>query len=56
MRKALNKYITVLDYASKTLLSVSLFSFTTVIGTSVAIAIASISIVFLVANGDVKIF
>ena len=57
--KTLNKYITALDYADKTLLvlsgagsGVSLFSFTTVIGTRVRIVSASIS--FLVTNGIVK--
>ena len=54
MSKTINNYITVLDYADKTLLvllgadsGVSLFSFTNVIGTTVGIASASNNLVFL---------
>ena len=63
MSKTHNKYVTFLNYASKTLLvfsetgsDVSLFSCTAVISTPVRIASASISIVFLVSNGIVKMF
>ena len=56
MSKSLNKYIPPLDYADRTLLAlsgasngVSLYSFTTVIGTRVGIASASISL-FLISN------
>ena len=61
MGKTFNMYITTLDYAYKTLLvsvgassDVSLSTFTTVIGTLVAIASASINLVYLVSNGIVK--
>ena len=63
MSKTLHEYITVLDYTDKTLLvlsgtgsGVSLFSFTAVIGMSVGIASTSISLVFFVTNGIVKMF
>ena len=63
MSKALNKYITELDFADKTLLvlsgaasGVSLFSFITVIGTYVGTASASICLVFPANNGIVKMF
>ena len=63
MSKTLNKYITVPDYADKTLLvlssassGVSLCPLFTVIGTPVEIVSASISLVFLVNNGTVKMF
>ena len=61
MSKTINNYITVLDYADKTLLvllgadsGVSLFSFTNVIGTTVVIASASNNLVFLVTNAIEK--
>ena len=61
--KTLNKYITVLNYADKSLLVfsgtgiiISLFSFTTITDISVGISSASISLVFLVTNGFVKLF
>ena len=63
MSKTLHEYITVLDYTDKTLLvlsgtgsGVSLFSFTAVIGMSFGIASTSISLVFFVTNGIVKMF
>ena len=59
----LNNYVTVLYYADETLVVLSgigsgfpLFSFTTVIGTPVAIASACISPVFLVTNRIFKTF
>ena len=62
MNEILYKYIAALDYAEKTLLvllvlsnCVSLCSFTTVIGTSVGIASASISHAFLISRGIIKI-
>ena len=61
--KTLNKYIIVFNYSDKTLLvlpdtgsGVSLFSSITVIGTPIGIASASISLVFLLTNGIVKMF
>ena len=57
MSKALNKHI---DYTDKNLLillgarTVVFFLFTTVIGTPIGIASASISLVFLTSNGIVK--
>ena len=63
MNKTHNKYITALNYAGKTLLllssatsGVSLLSFTTVIGMPVGIANASVSLVFYIINGIVKMF
>ena len=63
MSKTLDKYITALDHPDKALLvlsgtisDVSLCSFTTVIGTFVEIVSASISLVFLISNGIVKMF
>ena len=63
MSRALNKYITSFDYAGKTLLvslaassGVYLCSFTTVIGIPVGITRASISLVFLISNGIVRMF
>ena len=63
MSKALNKYITALDSDERTLLvlsdagsGVSLCSFTTITGTRFGIASASISLVFLITNGIVKMF
>ena len=62
MSNTLNKYITAFDYADKTFFvlpgassSVSLCLFTTVIGTLVEITSASISLVFLISDGIVKI-
>lgn len=59
----LNKNITLLDYPDNILLVLSgassdfpLFSSNTVIGTPVGIGSASISLVFLVANGITKMF
>ena len=61
--KKLNKYITTLDYADKTLLvssaassGVSLCLFTTAIGTPGVIASVSISLVFLISIWIVEIF
>ena len=58
MNKTLNKYITALAYVDKTLLvlsdassGVSFGLFTTIIGTPVGIANASISLVYLTSNG-----
>ena len=63
MVKTINKYITTLNSASKTLLVLSsassgysLCSFTTVIGTIVGIVSTSSSLVFLISNGVVKMF
>ena len=63
MSKLLNKNVTALDYADKTLLvwscessGVSLCLFTTVIATPIAIKIASVSLVFLISNEIVKMF
>ena len=63
MSKTLNKYVTVLNYADKTLLVLLgartgflLSSFTTVIGTPVGIASASISLVSVISNGIFNIF
>ena len=63
MSKILTKNITVFDYADKTQLfllgtgsGVSLFSFIAVIGTPGEIVRSSISQVFLVTNGTVKMF
>ena len=63
MSNTLNKYITSLEYVGKTLVvlsdtcsDVSLFSFTAAIGTLVGVASTSISLVFLVSNGIIKIF
>ena len=62
MNKTHNKYITALNYAGKTLLlpsatsGVSLLSFTTVIAMPVGIANASVSLVFCIVNGIVKMF
>ena len=63
MSKKHSKYITVRDYTDNTLLvlsgtdrGVSLLSFTTVIAMPVGIASTSISLVFLIINGIVKIF
>ena len=63
MSKILNKYITAVHYVEKTLLvlsgessDVSFSSFATVIGTAAGIASASISLVFLISNGIVKMF
>ena len=59
----INKYITALDYADKTLMvlsgatsGVSLCLFTTIIGTPVGITSASISLVFLIGNGIVRMY
>ena len=61
--KTLNKYTTVLDYVYKTFLILSgavsgvfIFSITTVIGKTVGIVSASISLVFLITNGVIKKF
>ena len=61
MVKTINKYITTLDSASKTLLALSsassgysLCTFTTVIGTIVEIVSTSSSLVFLSAMGSSK--
>ena len=61
--KTLNKYITVLNYADNSVLVFSgtgiiiyLFSFTTITDIPVGISSASISLVFLVTNGFVKLF
>lgn len=58
MNKTFNKYITTLDCVEKTLLvlpgarsGVSLYSFTTVIGTPVETASAGTLLVFLISNG-----
>ena len=61
MSRTLNKYITVLNYTERLVLSsaggsVSLFSFTTVIGTPIQIASADIIIVFLISSRIFKIF
>ena len=63
MSKKHSKYITVRDYTDNTLLvlsgtasGVSLLSFTTIIAMPVGIASTSISLVFLIINGIVKIF
>ena len=63
MSQTLNKCITALDFADKILLvlsdagsGVSLLSFTTVSGTLVGIASASICLVFPVSNGIVRMF
>ena len=63
MSKKHSKYITVRDYTDNTLLvlsgtdsGVSLLSFTTVFAMYVGIASTSISLVFLIINGIVKIF
>ena len=63
MSKALNKCLTLLDYTNNALLvlsvagrAVSLFKYTTVICTSVGIASACISLVFLVTDGIVDMF
>ena len=63
MSKTLNKYIRALGYADKTLLAlsggssvVSLCSFNTAVDTPVAIVSASISLVFLISSGIIKIF
>ena len=63
MSKKHSKYITVRDYTDNTLLvlsgtdsGVSLLSFTTVFAMPVGIASTSISLVFLIINGIVKIF
>ena len=59
MSKALNKHI---DYTDKNLLillgarTVVFFLFTTVIGTPIRIANASISLLFPTSNGIVKMF
>ena len=59
----INKYSTALDYADKTLMvlsgatsGVSLCLFTTIIGTPVGITSASISLVFLIGNGIVRMY
>ena len=59
----INNYITALDYAGKTLMvlsgatsGVSLCLFTTIIGTSFGITSASISLVFLISNGIVRMY
>ena len=61
--KRLNKYTTALDFVEKALVllsgagsGVSLFSCTTAIGTLVGVASASVSLVFLISNGIVKMF
>ena len=61
--KTLNKYITALDYAGKTLLvlpdasrDVPLCSFATVIITLVVIASASVNLVFFISNGIDQMF
>lgn len=61
--KTFNKFITALDYAEKTLLVLSsassgncLCSLTTIFGTPVGIANASINLVFLISNGIAKMF
>ena len=61
MSKTLNKFVTAFDYAEKTLLvlsgassGVSLCSFTNVIGTPAGIASASISLVFFISSGIIK--
>ena len=63
MSKTLNKFITAIDYADKSLLVLSgtssgvfLCSFSTVIGMPVRIASASISLMFLISNAIVKMF
>ena len=61
MGRTFNMHITTLDYAEKTLLvlvgasiDVSLSTFSTVIGTLVAIASSSINLVYLISNGIFK--
>ena len=62
MRKALNKYITSLDYAGKILLFIRCkqwsfsCSFTTVVGTPFGIVSDSISLKFFISNGIVQMF
>ena len=63
MSETLNKYVAALNYADKTLLVLLgartgflLSSFTTVIGTPVGIASASISLVSVISNGIFNIF
>ena len=63
MSNTLNKHITALDNAGKTWLillglgvSVSLFSFTSIIGTPAGIASAIIGLVFLLTNRIIKLF
>ena len=61
MSKTLNKFVTAFDYVEKTLLvlsgassGVSLCSFTNVIGTLSGVASASISLVFFISSGIIK--
>ena len=61
MSKTLNKFVTAFDYVEKTLLvlsgassGVSLCSFTNVIGTLAGVASASISLVFFISSGIIK--
>ena len=63
MSKALDAYVTVLDYAEEILLvlsgasiGISLFSFTTVIGEPFGIPSPGITLVFLVTNRFAKMF
>ena len=63
MSKILNKCITAIHYVEKTFLvlsgknnDASFSSFATVIGTPAEIASGSISLVFLISNGIVKMF
>ena len=61
MSKTLSKYIHALDYAGKTVpvlsaacSGASICSFTTVMGIPLGISSASVSLVFLISNGTVK--